>query len=159
MKSKLYQFCFGLVLFSLAACAVPPPLPEDPEDKAMYFYLNEADYQSWAFWPEKEGLQPSTFPHGSFAKTYVNKEALEAIQKKSATLPVGSVVVSENFKPDKTLGMIAVMYKKEGYNPQAGDWFWAQYNQNGKVRREGKLVYCLGCHQRQRQQDYLFSTF
>ena len=31
------------------------------------------------------------------------------------------------------------MYKVEGYNPAAGDWFWAEYGSDGSVRKAGRV--------------------
>jgi hypothetical protein len=158
MRNNLLKISLGLVLVlvTFSACAVPPPLPEG-EGQALYDYILKTDYQNWDLWPGKQALRPSTHPHGKFITTYVNKPALKAIHKKTDPLPDGSIVIAENFSPDKTLAVISVMYKKAGYNPQGGDWFWAEYGVDGKTRREGKEFYCFSCHQRQKQQDFLFS--
>ena len=50
------------------------------------------------------------------------------------------------------------MRKVEGFNPEAGDWFWAEYAPNGEVRTEGKAEACIGCHGRQAENDYIFTA-
>jgi hypothetical protein len=38
-----------------------------------------------------------------------------------AALPAPAIVVKENYKSDKKLAAITVMYKVLGFNPEAGD--------------------------------------
>ena len=38
------------------------------------------------------------------------------------------------------------MYKTAGYNPDAGDWYWAKYSPDGKADKYGKPAGCVGCH-------------
>lgn len=71
--------------------------------------------------------------------TYVNGRAYRAIEKKSEMLPVGSIVMKENYSPDKKLMAHTVMYKVKGYIPQGGDWFWAKYAPDGKIEAEFML--------------------
>lgn len=49
------------------------------------------------------------------------------------------------------------MYKVDGYNSSAGDWFWAKYGTDGKIMSEGKVDGCINCHTKVKQKDYLFS--
>lgn len=35
-----------------------------------------------------------------------------------------SIVVKENYKPDKTLAAITVMHKVAGFDPAGGDWLF-----------------------------------
>jgi hypothetical protein len=41
---------------------------------------------------------------------------------------------------------ITPMYLEKGYNPDAGDWFWAKYGPEGEVMSSGKVEGCIGCH-------------
>ena len=47
--------------------------------------------------------------------------------------------------PDKTLGAVTVMYRVNGYDPDAGDWFWAKYKADGSIAKAGKVAGCIGC--------------
>ena len=38
------------------------------------------------------------------------------------------------------------MVKVDGYNPEANDWFWAEYKANGNVLFKGKPKLCIDCH-------------
>ena len=49
------------------------------------------------------------------------------------------------------------MYKVKGYNPGAGDWFWALYDPQGRVKMEGKPQGCIGCHGAALKNDYVMA--
>jgi hypothetical protein len=64
----------------------------------------------------------------------------------------------EDYTPDKNLQGCTVMYKINGYNPEAGDWFWVQYSApNGYVVASGKVEACISCHSTRKDNDYVFS--
>jgi hypothetical protein len=71
------------------------------------------------------------------------------------------------------------MYRTEGYNPKANDWFWVEYNPDGSVaekigtmtsdesatimltsatssRLVGKACSCIACHKKAAGSDYAF---
>lgn len=129
-----------------------------PEGKALYQYITKTNpYEKWPMWPGKGKLYPGTEPHGALLTTYVNETALGAI-KKNAQLPDGSIIVKENYTPDKKLAAVTVMYKKAGYNPEAGDFFWLKYGPDGKIETEGKDAMCIGCHRAAQGNDFLFTN-
>ncbi len=68
-----------------------------------------------------------------------------------------SIIVKENYTPDKELVAVTVMYKVRGYNPEAGDWFWAKYGPRFEILAEGKVQDCLTCHSSVKDNDYIFS--
>lgn len=127
----------------------------------LWSYLTKVKYQeSFTLWPGKGKLYKGTEPHGALLTTYVNRSALGAIQGKKGTMPAGSIVVKENYMPDKKLAAITVMYKVAGYNPGGGDWFWAKYTPGGKIEAEGKsgmADMCIGCHGKAKGNDFLFT--
>ena len=102
-------------------------------------------------------MYKGTKPHGAFLSTYLNKEAYAGIEKKEKELPYGSIVVKENYMPDKKLGAVTVMSRVKDYNPDAGDWFWVKFAPDGKpitmekdgktMNLAGKVPGCIGCHQ------------
>jgi len=47
------------------------------------------------------------------------------------------------------------MYKVAGYNPGAGDWFWAKYSPQGKADKFGKPSGCVGCHVTRAKNDFI----
>lgn len=68
-----------------------------------------------------------------------------------------SLIVKENYAPNKKLVAISVMYKVKGYNPEGGDWYWAQYDADFNVLSEGKVKGCLDCHSTAKDNDYIFT--
>lgn len=128
------------------------------EGKALHQYLTQTDpYEQWELWPGKDKFYEGTEPHGALLTTYVNEPALNALQKGEEP-PDGSIIVKENYTPDKELAAVTVMYKKSGYNPQAGDYFWLKYAPDGKIEAEGKAEGCINCHRAAQGNDWLFTN-
>lgn len=118
---------------------------------------NTSRYQDWKLFPGKGKFYEGTEPHGMLLTTYVNDQAFGALKSTVRPLPNGSFLVKENYKPDKTLAAITVMFKKRGYNPDAGDWFWAKYGPDGTIMKEGKVAGCIGCHTAGKVNDYVMT--
>lgn len=112
--------------------------------------------KAFELWPGKGELYPGTEPHGSLLTTYVNKVAMESIQKKHG-MANNSIIVKENYTPDRKLAAVTVMYKVKGYNPPGGDWFWVKYDPNFDILSEGTVKGCLGCHGSAKSNDYIFT--
>lgn len=119
--------------------------------------ITSQDYaNNWKHWPGKEPFYKGTHPHGSLLSTYLNDVAYEALTSGADELPYGSIVIKENYMPDKKLGAVTVMHRVEGFNPPAGDWFWAKYKPDGSIdtmemngktmKLAGKPMGCIGCH-------------
>ena len=144
---------------ALAACAgLSARQPSEVSAAALWTTLESQDYAStWSTWPGKGKMYPGTEPHGMLLTTYVNASALTAITGKKGAMPPGAVVVKENYTPQRRLAAVTVMWKVEGYNPSAGDWFWAKYAPGGKVLKEGKVAGCINCHAKAAANDYLFT--
>ena len=58
-------------------------------------------------------------------------------------------------KAGKWIKAITVMYKVAGYNPDAGDWFWAKFSPEGKADKFGKPNGCVGCHGTRAKNDFI----
>jgi len=86
------------------------------------------------------------------------------IEGKKGILPDESIIVKENFGPDKKLAAITVMYKEKGYDPAHNDWFWAKYQPDGTIDAEGKVKGCIDCHGlpkdifKDKTNDYVWSS-
>jgi hypothetical protein len=133
-------------------------LPE-ASGPALWDYLQRVDYSSnWKMWPGKSAFYPGTQPHGALLTTYVNPIAYKAIEAKTGMLPNHSIIVKENYDPQKELKSITVMYQVKGFNPEAGDWFWAKYAPDGKVDAAGKVEMCIECHGKQKDNDYIWTA-
>jgi hypothetical protein len=110
------------------------------------------NYKNWAPVPGKTAdFYEGQNPHGDFLKMYVNRAALA----NTNAPPSGSIIVEENYDVDKKLMSITVMYRSQGFNTAAGDWYWAKYDPDSstatydhegrsfKVR--GKAKSCIEC--------------
>lgn len=126
------------------------------DGKALHQYITQANpYEQWDLWPGTEKFYKGTEPHGALLTTYVNEPALKALNN-DQELPDGSIIVKENYTPDKKLAAVTVMYKKDGYNLEAGDYFWLKYAKDGEIEAEGKAKGCINCHRSAQGNDWLF---
>lgn len=129
------------------------------DGKALYTYITETQpYQEWKLWPGTTEFYKGTQPHGALLSTYVNPTAFRAFQYWRGELPGDSIVVKENYTPDKELAAVTLMYKKKGYAPEAGDYFWLKYAPDGTIQAEGKVQSCIGCHRTAKGGDWLFTN-
>ncbi|MDA2918996.1 cytochrome P460 family protein [Desulfobacterota bacterium AH_259_B03_O07] len=130
-----------------------------PEKMASKLWnkMQTDDYQNtWKMWPGRTAFYKGTPPHGALLTTYLNSKAYNAIEKKEKELPYRSIIIKENYMPDKKLGAITVMKRVKGFNPDAGDWFWVKFAPDGKpmtmekdgmtMSLAGKVPGCIGCH-------------
>jgi hypothetical protein len=164
----------AIVLFTLVSVSSTVPAAEEvrPESAsqgtnelpkasgpALWDYLQRVDYTAnWKMWPGKSAFYPGTQPHGALLTTYVNPIAYKAIEGKTGTLPSHSIIVKENYDPQKELKSITVMYRVKDFNPEAGNWFWAKYAPDGKVDAAGKVEMCIECHGKQKDNDYIWTA-
>ncbi len=156
--------CTALVLaaalVAAAACssAAVRTSPGDVSGESLWNALQSQEYaRTWNLWPGKPRLYRGREPHGALLTTYVNGPAREAILSHRGRMPAGAIVVKENYRPDRTLAAITVMWKVPGYNPDAGDWFWAKYAPDGTVLKQGKVAGCINCHRAAADNDYLYT--
>ncbi len=133
-------------------------------ESRFWSYLGDAQYTNWAPAPgQTDGFQKGGSPHGAFVKMYLNRTAAGNPQKP----PFGSIIVKENYGPDKKkLMAVTVMYRAKGYNPKGGDWYWMKYMPNGSVaematpkgrmKLSGKVKGCIECHSGSGDGDFAF---
>ena len=126
---------------------------------SVWDYLKKEGFaKNWKMWPGTTAMHQGPEPHGAFLTTYVNDVALKSINAKKGKFSDGSMISQENYSKDKKLKFIAVMYKVKGYNPQDGNWFWAQYKPDGRIESEGKVDECIKCHIAQKGNDYVYTS-
>ena len=112
--------------------------------------------KEFALWPGKGKQYKGTEPHGSLLTTYVNERALKSI-KSGKGMANNSIIIKENYAPNKKLVAITVMYKVKGYNPEGGNWYWAKYDTEFNPLADGKVKGCLTCHGTVKDNDYVFT--
>jgi Cytochrome P460 len=134
------------------AVKVPPEIAAE-----LWSLIQTENYREhWKMWPGKEALYKGTHPHGTLLTTYVNSTGYDAVVKKENQLPPGTMIVMENYMPDKTLKAIDVMYNLVPFDPEHGNWFWVNYAPDGKpmtmekdgetTTLAGKVPDCIECH-------------
>ncbi len=130
-------------------------LPGADANKLYDYITKYKHYASWELLPGKGQFYKGKEPHGSLLTTYVNSPASDAVKKKEKMADT-SMIVMENYTADKRLDALTVMYKIKGYNPSAGNWFWAKYDPQGQVIASGKVDACIGCHGKMKDEDYIY---
>lgn len=141
-------------------------LPEADGNAVMDYVLETNPYTEWGTWPSDQWNNfnvnlVSGAPHGNVVRIYVNSIALDAADSFDGSLPEGSMIVKENYvgtDPDNPgeLDAVTIMYKMEGYNPDAGNWFWVKAKPDGsQIDAEGAVDGCIGCHSQADNDDYV----
>lgn len=167
MKNLVFTFLavVGILVMGAKAIAIHETVPAETtivlpsvqDPIAVYKYVQILNpYIEWRLWPGKGKLYKGSHPHGAYLTTYINDTASLAIKQAELMQP-GSIIVKENYTPEKKLAAINVMYKVKGYNPSAGDWFWAKYDAGGKVKKAGKVQGCIDCHITKKTNDYIMT--
>jgi hypothetical protein len=100
-------------------------------------------------------VRPGQSPHGKYHEVYINKTLRDALPSATNKAPVGSIIVKENLDSSRKLTKISVMVKVEGFNPSAGDWWWANFDGSGKTTASGVVKGCIACHEGMKDNDYV----
>lgn len=136
--------------------------PAETFESKFWRFLKGANYTQWAPAPGKnDDTYAGESPHGAYLRMYLNRKAAGRPDE----LPVGSVIVKENYGPDqKTLAAVTVMYRAADYDPMNGNWYWIKYNPDGSVaskngkRLGGRVGGCIECHSSAGGDDYVFAN-
>lgn len=124
----------------------------DTTAEAVWEHLQDVAYATnWATWPGTEPLYEGREPHGALLTTYVNAAAEEAVPAMRAgtleAMPLGAVIVKENYRPDSTLTAVTVMFKARRYDQEHDDWFWMKRLADGTTETSGRVRSCIDCHE------------
>ncbi len=135
----------------------PAALPGLPDDIA--------GYEGWL----KLNAQPippapGGDPHNGTKNVYVNqtREKIAPNGQQQFPYPDGTIVVKEATRPGKDfIGLVAVMWKEAGRDPDAGDWRFEEFLR-GAPDAEFRLAFeggiCVGCHSGAAATDFVFVT-
>ncbi|MFQ5591204.1 MAG: cytochrome P460 family protein [Phycisphaerae bacterium] len=164
MASLLFVDGFALaILLAVAGCPATPgaggSAEDSPTGQELFTRITQDDpYQEWAQFPDREGTQPSVLPHGPMSRVFISREVESALTSFSGALPDGSIIVKENVgtSPDVTEAALTVMWKVQGFDPDNGDWFWANMTPEGEIVSEGRVAACAACHGGARENDFVF---
>ena len=130
-----------------------PGLPDDVAGYTQWLKLNA----------EPIPPVPGGDPHNGTKNVYVNKtrEDIAPNGEQQFPYPDGSIVVKEANRPGKDyVGLIAIMRKKAGVDPDHNDWEFIEYVRNApdaEFRVIAKDGTCWGCHSRVEDIDYVFT--
>ena len=130
-----------------------PGLPEDAAGYERWLKLNAEPI------PPVAGGDP----HNGTKNVYVNqaRDTIAPDGEQQFPYPDGSIVVKEAFRPNKDyVGLIAIMRKKAGTDPDHNDWEFIEYTRNDpdadfNVIASGRI--CWSCHARVEDIDYVFT--
>lgn len=175
----------GLAL--LAAVILPTALAQggdgsramtDTERATMFLDLVRGQHYDYTWHYETDvpaGYYKGTPPHGGVLRTFMNDIAFDAAQARAGAYPPGSMFVKENHMPvegvavpaDKStaiagfpgnLAAVTIMAKISGYNPGAGDWFFAKLQPDGTVDAAGRVESCAACHATVKGNDFVYDA-
>ena len=132
------------------------PLPGLPEDVA--------GYTRWLKLNAKPiPPVPGGDPHNGTKNVYVNKtrETIAPNGEQQFPYPDGSIVVKDAYRPGRDyVGLIAIMRKKAGVDPDHNDWEFIEYTRNAPDAEFGVIAkdgVCWGCHAQVEDIDYVFT--
>lgn len=175
MRKERSVIRIGILFIALALLAVAcqaggdeaeADLPEADASAVMDYVTETSPYTEWGTWPNDEWNSFNTnlvsgAPHGNVVRIYVNEIALDVADGFDDELPEGSMIVKENYvgnDPESPgeLDALTIMYKVEGFNAEANDWFWVKAKPDGsQIDAEGAVDGCIGCHSQEGNQDYV----
>ncbi len=132
---------------------VLPGLPEDVTGYERWLKLNAEPI------PPVAGADP----HNGNKNVYVNqtRDTIAPDDVQQFPYPDGSIVVKEAFRPNKDyVGLIAIMRKVAGSDPDHNDWEFIEYTRNApddefSVIASGRI--CWNCHAQVEDKDYVFT--
>ncbi len=158
MRMKIIIPVFLLISALFSCGKEEPELPALTVDQISGERLweritRESRYESYAQWPDHQGLRPGQSPHGVKHRIFINRTLYEAVPAEQA--PEGSILVKENYNAAGNMVKLTVMAKVRGYDPEKNDWFWAAIDPDGTVSAEGSPRGCISCHEGMKDNDYV----
>ena len=125
----------------------PEPLPGLPADLV--------GYETWSRLNEEPIPPRSSDPHDGTKHVYASFLA------EAGVYPEGTTIVKEAMRPGTDfIGLIAMMRKEKGAQPDHNDWIWVEYTRSGPdedFREQASGSVCYSCHVQAREADYVFT--
>ena len=146
--------------YVIIACATESgSLEGDANIGLAQMYLEEfSDFKSWEQDDLWEGVQPSQSAHGLSVQIWLNGLAMDALENEEP-YPIGSAIMKEGYVDEagSQRKALTLMVKREEYEPDSGNWFWASYSDTNDVQMAGSPEYCVSCHSAS-SSDYVLFT-
>ena len=131
--------------------AAPPP-PEPPPGVPRFV----AGYRGWIRLNDAPIPPRDPDPHRGTKNVYASKE-----RRANGSFPNGTVIVKEARRPGADfVGLLAIMRKERGADPEHGDWVFVEYVRAAARERYRELArdaVCWGCHASALDLDYVFT--
>lgn len=134
-------------------------LPEPEASSVLDFLERENFRESWALFPGTEPRMPGADPHGTTLTTYVNETARDSIEAGEVPLAYDSILVKDNFSGEGNVVSTTMMFRSEGFNPEAGDWFWMKWQPDQTIDAAGMLGTCQNCHEMAPGESYVLTRY
>jgi Cytochrome P460 len=132
--------------------AAPPPTPKAPPGVPGFV----AGYRDWAKLNDAPIPPRDSDPHNGTKDVFASKERLA-----NGRFPVGTVVVKEATRPGADfIGLIAIMRKQRGADPEHNDWVFVEYTRvaaDATFGEQAAGAVCWSCHVGARDLDYVFT--
>jgi hypothetical protein len=135
----------------------PPPPAAEPEPKALPGLPKfTAGYRQWT------KLHRGSLPPRPAGDAHLGTKRVFATKTRrpDGRFPYGTIVVKEAARPGADfIGLIAIMRKERGFDPEHNDWDFVEYTRNGPRERfavTARDAVCWTCHAGAEQTDYLW---
>ena len=90
--------------------------------------------------------------------TYVNRQALEGIETRNGTMPVGAMIIKDNFSAEGDLVATTLMYKRGSEQSDASGWFWMKWQPDNTIDAAGPVEGCRSCHGMAQDNDFILTA-
>ena len=159
---KLVLFAtLALFIGSLGACSLFGS--DDDEKMAGTDFLTYTKMTTRPYHTDMDAVGHADTWHN----IWVNDVGLSAYMSRSANVPVGTVVVKEDFTntdgaPGAYQKYLVMEKRSAGYDPDYGDWHYSVRTPEDEIMvidgttMDGALAYCKGCHIGASSTGYLF---
>jgi hypothetical protein len=132
--------------------AAPPPKPKAPPGVPGFV----AGYRTWVKLNEAPIPPRDSDPHNGTKDVFASRERLA-----NGRFPLGTIVVKEATRPGAAfIGLIAIMRKQRGADPEHNDWVFVEYTREAADAAFGEQAagaVCWSCHVGARELDYVFT--
>lgn len=159
IRPALFPVLLGTGVLFLTACSEPLTEDEQLATDLWDAFKGSDQYLEWSYFPGQGELYLSGDHSGTYAVSYLDPVAEQALDGFTGEVPDGSIIIKAQFKDAEgaqPYGYTA-MWKIAGYDAEHNDWFWAGYTPEGKITQLGKEAYCYNCHGQGHENDYVLT--
>jgi Cytochrome P460 len=130
-----------------------PPKPQAPPGVPAYV----AGYRGWTKLNAEPIPPRDSDPHNGTKNVYVSQPA-----GPDGVFPNGTIVVKDATRPGADFtGLIAIMRKRAGADPEHNDWVFVEFTReaaNARYELQAEGAVCWSCHVGAQDTDYVFTA-